>query len=300
MLSSLIILLWRSNLSLVQAHDPVLLISEEGKRYLIFIEPGGSWYTNRGRLPYEEIIGQPYGQVKTTHLGQKFLILRPTTSDLIQHIKRTTQIVYPKDAARLLMELDLHDGKRMIEAGTGSGGLTLAFARAVAPSGHVYSYEIRAEHQRLARRNLEKLNLLDFVDLKLRDAAKGFDEKDVDAVFLDAREAASYIPQVEAALTESGIFAALQPTANQVSAILSALENGNFVDIRVEEILIRPWKPVPDRLRPADRMIAHTGFLIFARKLDAHYRVFWMDKRARRRAAEFGKRRNISSLEAKG
>jgi len=287
-------------LSLVQANDPVLLISEEGKRYLVFVQPGDSWYTNRGRLPYEEIIGHPYGQVKTTHLGQKFLILRPTTSDLIQYIKRATQIVYPKDAARLVMELDLQDGKRMIEAGTGSGGLTLAFARAVAPSGRVYSYEVRPEHQRIARRNLEKLKLLDFVDLKLRDVAEGFDEKDVDAVFLDAREAASYIPQAEAALVDSGIFAALQPTTSQVSAVLRVLEDGNFVDIRVEEILIRPWKPVPDRLRPADRMIAHTGFLIFARKLDARYRVFWMDKRARRRAAEFGKSKNISPLEGKG
>ncbi len=287
-------------MSLVQAHDPVLLISEEGKRYLVFVEPDGSWYTNRGRLPYAEIIGHPYGQVKTTHLGQKFLILRPTTSDLIQYLKRTTQIVYPKDAARLVMELDLQDGKRMIEAGTGSGGLTLAFARAVAPSGRVHSYEIRPEHQRVARRNLEKLGLLPYVDLKLRDADEGFDETDVDAVFLDVRDAASIIPRAEAALMESGVFAALQPTVNQVSDALRALENGNFVDIRVEEILIRPWKPVPDRLRPADRMIAHTGYLIFARKLDARYRVFWMDKRARRRAAEFGKSKNISPLEGKG
>ena len=287
-------------MSLVQAHDPVLLISEEGKRYLVFVAPGDSWYTNRGRLPYEEIIGHPYGQVKTTHLGQKFLILRPTTSDLIQYLKRTTQIVYPKDAARLVMELDLQDGKRMIEAGTGSGGLTLAFARAVVPSGHVYSYEIRPEHQRVARRNLEKLNLLPHVELKLRDAAEGFDETDVDAVFLDARDAARLIPVAEAALTDSGLFGALQPTVNQVSDVLRALEAGNFVEIRVEEIFIRPWKPVPDRLRPADRMIAHTGYLIFARKLDARYRVFWMDKRARRRKAEFGKSKNISPMEGKG
>lgn len=274
-------------MSLVQAHDPVLLISERGKHYLVFVDPGDSWCTNRGRLPYEEIIGHPYGQVKATHLGQRFLILRPTISDLIQYLKRTTQIVYPKDAARLVMEMDLQDGAQMIEAGTGSGGLTLAFARAVAPSGRIFSYEIRPEHQRIARRNLEKLNLLSYVDLKLRDAAEGFDETGVDAVFLDVRDAASLIPVAEAALTESGIFATLQPTVNQVSEVLQALEAGNFVDIRVEEIFIRPWKSVPDRLRPADRMIAHTGYLIFARKLDARYRVFWMNKRARRRASDF-------------
>ncbi len=287
-------------MSLIQTHDPVLLISEEGKRYLVFVEPDGAWHTNRGRLPYTELIGRPYGRVVETHLGQKFLILRPTTSDLIQYLKRTTQIVYPKDAARLVMELDLQDGKRMVEAGTGSGGLTLAFARAVAPGGHVFSYELRPEHQRVARSNLEKLGLLSHVTLKLRDAAAGFDETDVDAVFLDARDAARLVPPAEAALSESGIFAALQPTTNQVSAVLRALEDGNFVEIRVEEILIRPWKPVPDRLRPADRMIAHTGYLIFARKLDARYRIFWMDKRARRRAAEFGRGKNISPLEGKG
>ena len=284
-------------MSLVKAHDPVLLISEEGKRYLVFVKPDDSWYTNRGRLPYNDIIEQPYGRVVESHLGQKFLILRPTTSDLIQYLKRATQIVYPKDAARLVMELDLRDGKRIIEAGTGSGGLTLAFARAVAPSGHVYSYEVRPEHQRVARRNLERLGLLPYVDLTLRDAAEGFDESDVDAVFLDAREAADYIPQAEAALTESGIFAALQPTVGQVSDVLRALEAGNFVEIRVEEIFIRPWKPVPDRLRPADRMIAHTGYLIFARKIDARYRRFWMDKRDRKRAVQFGgKSKNIPPL----
>jgi len=283
--------------SSVQPHDPVLLISEEGKRYLVFIKPDDFWYTNRGRLPYNDLIGKPWGRVVESHLGQKFLVLRPTTSDLIQYLKRATQIVYPKDTARLVMELDLQDGKRLIEAGTGSGGLTLAFARAVAPSGHVYSYEVRPEHQRVARRNLERLNLLPFVDLTLRDAAEGFDETDVDAVFLDARDAAGIVPRAEAALTESGIFAALQPTVNQVSDVVRALEDGNFVEIRVEEVLIRPWKPVPDRLRPADRMIAHTGYLIFARKIDARYRRFWMDKRDRKRAVQFAaKSKNFPTI----
>ena len=286
-------------MSIVQPHDPVLLISEEGKRYLVFVEPGKAWYTNRGRLPYDDLIGKPFGRLAESHLGQKYLVLRPTTSDLIQHLKRATQIIYPKDAARLVMELDLMNGKRIIEAGTGSGGLTLAFARAVLPEGRVFSYEIREDHQRIARRNLEQLGLLDFVELKLRDIAEGFDETDVDAVFLDARDAARFVPQAEAALAESGLFAALQPTVNQVSEVVRALEQGNFVEIRVEEVLIRPWKPVPERLRPADRMIAHTGFLIFARKLDADFRYFWLDKRARRRAMEFGKIKNLPPVEGR-
>ena len=275
--------------ALVEADRLVLLLSAEGKRYLIRPQAGGSWFTDRGRLEYDDLIGQPFGQTVTTHLGQTFLMLRPTTADLIHHLKRTTQIVYPKDAAHLVMELDLWDGRRLIEAGTGSGGLTLAFARAVMPHGRVYSYELRPEHQDLARRNLEGLGLLPYVELRGRDIAEGFAEREVDAVFLDVRDAAAFIPQVEEALVDSGLFGSLQPTANQVSELVAALEQGNFVEIRVEELLLRPWKPVPDRLRPADRMSAHTGFLIFARKVDRRHRVFWMDSRQKRRAVEFGK-----------
>lgn len=281
-------------MSLIQAGEPVLLVSEEGKRYLVHVTADGVWYTHRGQFPFAELIGQPYGRVVKTHRGQRFLVLRPTTSDLLRYLKRATQIVFPKDAARLTMELDLFDGRRIIEAGSGSGGLTLVFARAVMPSGKVYSYEARSEHQRLARENIERLGLTPFVQFRLRDIAEGFEEQDVDAVFLDVREAADYIPQVEAALTEGGLFAALMPTVNQVSDLVAALERGNFVEIRVEEILLRSWKPVPERLRPADRMIAHTAFLIFTRKIKAEYRRFWMNRRERRREVEFAmKRKNL-------
>lgn len=281
-------------MSLIQADEPVLLVSEEGKRYLVHVTADGVWYTHRGQFPFSEIIGQPYGQVVTTHRGQRFLVLRPTTSDLLRYAKRTTQIVFPKDAARLTMELDLFAGRRIIEAGSGSGGLTMVFARAVMPSGQVYSYEVRPEHQRLARENIARLGLTSFVQFKLRDIGEGFDEEDVDAVFLDVREAAVYVPQAEAALTASGLFGALVPTVNQVSDLLEAMERGNFAEIRVEELLLRSWKPVPARLRPADRMIAHTGYLIFARKIKAEYRRFWMDRRQRRREVEFAtKRKNL-------
>ncbi len=281
-------------MTLIQAGDPVLLISEEGKRYLIHVQAGGVWYTHRGQFPMNEIIGQPYGQVVATHKGQRFLVLRPTTSDLLRYLKRTTQIVFPKDAARLVMELDLMHGRRMIEAGSGSGGLTMVFARAVAPGGHVFSYELRSEHQRLARANIERLGLQDMVTFKLRDIGEGFDEREVDAVFLDVRDAAVYVPQAEAALTTSGMFGSLMPTANQVSDVVAALEAGDFVDIRVEEVLVRSWKPVPERLRPADRMVAHTGFLIFARKMDAAYRHFWLTRRQRRRSVRYGgKQKNL-------
>ncbi len=275
-------------MAVVEANQPVLLIGEDGKRYVISPQPGGAWFTNKGRLPYDDLIGQSFGGMIATHLGQRFLVLRPTTSDLLRYLKRTTQIIYPKDAAHLVMELDLWSGRRLIEAGTGSGGLTLAFARAVMPEGRIYSYEARAEHQTVARRNLAQVGLLPYVDLKIRDIAEGFDETEVDAVFLDVRDAAAYIPQAEAALMLGGLFGSLVPTTNQVSDLLVALEAGNFVDIRVEELLVRSYKPVANRLRPSDRMVAHTGYLVFARKLDARYRLFGADNRTKRRAVEFG------------
>ncbi len=275
-------------MSQVKTNEPILLINNEGKRYLHFAQPGRSWFTNQGRIVFDELIDQPFGRVVTTDKGQPFLLLRPTTADLIRYLKRTTQIVYPKDAAQMIMELDLWDGRRLIEAGTGSGGLTLAFARAVMPHGRVYSYEARPEHQVVAQRNLEQLGLLPFVEFKVRDIVAGFDETDVDAVFLDVREAGAFVPQVEAALMEGGMFGALLPTTNQVSELLAALARGNFAEIRVEELLVRPWKPVADRLRPADRMIAHTGYLVFARKLDARFRLWGADSRQKRRAVEFG------------
>lgn len=275
-------------MAIVNAHDPILLINDEGKRYLHYAQPGGSWFTNQGRILFDELIGQPFGRMVATDKGQPFLLLRPTTSDLIRYLKRTTQIVFPKDAAQLVMELDLWDGRRLIEAGTGSGGLTLAFARAVMPHGRVYSYEARAEHQAVARQNMERLGLLPYVDLKLRDIGEGFDEREVDAVFLDVRDAGQFVPQAQAALMEGGLFGSLVPTANQVSELLAALEAGDFVELRVEELLVRPWKPVPDRLRPADRMVAHTGYLVFARKLNARFRLWGADSRQKRRAVEFG------------
>ncbi len=278
-------------MSLIQAGEPVLLVSEEGKRYLLHVTEDGIWYTHRGQFPMSEIIGQPYGQVVATHRGQRFLVLRPTTSDLLRYLKRTTQIVFPKDAARLIMELDLWNGRRIIEAGSGSGGLTMVFARAVMPAGRVFSYELRPEHQKVARANIDRLGLQSYVEFKIRDIADGFDERDVDAVFLDVRDAAAYVPQAEAALTSSGMFASLMPTTNQVSELVAALTEGDFVEIRVEEIMIRSWKPVPARLRPADRMVAHTGFLVFARKISAEYRHFWLTRRQRRRAVEFGPNR---------
>ncbi len=262
-----------------QAGDLILLLDRKGKRFLVRLTPGKRFESQYGIIPHDELIGRPLGREVSTHLGHPFLALEPSTFDLIQATPRITQIIYPKDAGYVVLRLNLMPGKRVIEAGTGSGALTLVLARAVMPSGRVYSYEVRPEMLRLARRTLEKAGVLDFVELKERDIAEGFDERDVDSLFLDLRTPWDYLAQAREALKPGGFFGALVPTANQVVELLRGLARHGFVDVEVEEILLRPYKAVADRLRPDDRMVAHTGYLIFARKAETANPEAWFSFR---------------------
>jgi tRNA (adenine57-N1/adenine58-N1)-methyltransferase len=165
------------------------------------------------------------------------------------------------------MKMSIVPGCRVIEAGTGSGGLALVLAQAVSPTGRVYSYEVRPEIQQLARSNLDQLGLSQFVEFRRCDIAEGFREHDVDALFLDLPNPWDYLQQAHAALASGGFFGCILPTTNQVSRLIGALEGANFGLIEVEELQLRPYKAVSARLRPMDRMVAHTGYLIFARAL---------------------------------
>lgn len=240
----------------------------DDKRYLVQLKSGGQLHTHRGIITHDAVIGQPWGRIVRTQMGTSFLVVEPSTADLVRHIKRTTQILFPKDVGYLLMKLSVRPGRLILEAGTGSGGMTLALALATAPLGRVVSYEVRPEFQALAMRNLERANIPPgVVECKLRDIAQGFDETAADAFFLDVSEPWNYIEQVAASLRGGAFFATLVPTMNQVIPTLQALESGPFGLLEVEELLLRPYKAVSSRVRPADRMVAHTGYLIFARKV---------------------------------
>ena len=249
-------------------NDLVLLIGKDRKRFIVRLTPGAQLQTHRGVVYHDDILGRPLGREIRSHLDYPFLVLEPSTHDLILDLERTTQIMYPKDIGYVLLKMNIKPGSRVVEAGTGSGGLTLALARAVMPTGQVYSYEARPDMLRLAAKNLDRLGLLPFVELKERDIEEGFDEVDADALFLDLRTPWLYLAQAYAALKGGGFFGALLPTANQVVQLIGALPNYGFDAIEVEELLLRPYKAVPARLRPMDRMVAHTGYLIFARKVE--------------------------------
>ena len=252
----------------LKAGELILLVEADGKRRLITLQGGQAFHSHRGTIQHDDLIGKPPGRVVYTQLGHPFLVLRPGLHDLIQNVKRVTQIIYPKDAAYIVLRLDLRDGKRVLEAGTGSGGLTMALAAAVMPSGKVVSCEMREDAHRLARRNLRISGLGSVVDLRLQPLSQECVEGRFDAVFLDMKEPWQFMDLVEGALVDGGYFGSLVPTVNQVSALLDALDERNFMDIAVEELLLRPYKPVASRLRPADRMVAHSGYLVFARRVE--------------------------------
>jgi tRNA (adenine57-N1/adenine58-N1)-methyltransferase len=263
-----------------QPNETVLLISEDGKKFYTKLTPGRRQHTHQGIVDHDDLIGQPVGRKLTSSTGHQFVVVEPSLAELMKEVKRRSQIIYPKEAGRIIFKLNIYPGRRVIEAGSGSGALTLALARFVAPTGRVYSYELRPDMLVVARTNVDKAGLLEYVQFKQRDITEGFDETGVDSVFLDVREPWEYLLQVKAALKNSGFFGAIVPTTNQISHLLKALKAHDFGGVEVEENFLRTYKPIPNRLRPADIMVGHTGYLIFARNVEPGV---WPEPRPRRR-----------------
>jgi tRNA (adenine57-N1/adenine58-N1)-methyltransferase len=262
------------NKACAQIGDIAQLISAQNKRFIFRLVLDGKFETHRGYLSHNDLIRKPWGSRVFTHMGSPFVLLQPSLADILIETRRNTQIMYPKDIGFILLSMDIHPGKHILEAGTGSGSFTTALAYSVGPQGLVTSYESRPEFQHLAYKNLDRLGLADRVEFKLRDIGEGFDERNVDAVFLDLPNPQDYILHAKEALKPGGYLGSILPTTNQVSTLLIALRRANFAFIEVCEILLRYYKAVADRLRPTDRMVAHTGYLIFARSVVAEIASF--------------------------
>ncbi|MGE4505252.1 MAG: tRNA (adenine-N1)-methyltransferase [Desulfovibrionaceae bacterium] len=246
----------------------VLLISPKGKRYLHKLDPAQEVHTHDGRLSMADIAAAGYGGHARTHLGRAYLVLKPTLHDLIKRVKRQTQIMYPKEIGYLVLKMGIGPGSTVIESGTGSGGLTTALAWFVGDGGRVITYERREEFHKLAGKNLARIGLDHRVEMVNADITEGFRHTGADALFLDVRTPWDYLHHIPAAVVPGAMCGFLLPTTNQVCDLLRGLEAGPFSDVEVMEILVRHYKPVADRLRPEDRMVAHTGFLIFARYME--------------------------------
>jgi tRNA (adenine57-N1/adenine58-N1)-methyltransferase len=254
--------------TIARAGDLAQLVGLRHKHFILRLEAGAEFQTHRGVLQHDGLIGKPWGSQVFSHLGAPFFLLEPSLGDLLINLPRTTQILYPKDIGFILITMGIRPGQHVMEAGTGSGSMTIALASTVGEDGHVTSYEQRQDMQNLARKNVERAGLAARVTFKLRDIQEGFDETEADAFFLDVPNPYDYIVQVRTAIKPGGYFCALIPTFNQVEKTLIALRKQKFAFIEVCEILLRYYKPEPARIRPTDRMVAHTGFLLFARRIE--------------------------------
>ncbi len=256
-----------------QYGELVILASLRGKRHIYRLAPRQDLHTQDGVIRVSDLSVTDFGAEVCTTLGVPFRVEKPQLFDLVMGIKRQTQIMYPKDMGLVCFKLGVGNGRTIIEAGSGSGGFTIALSWFSGPNGHVHSFEVREEFHTLTRRNLEWAGVGQNVSLHLWDIANGFGVNDpqvlggrrADAMFLDVRTPWLYLNAAREALVPGAPIAFLLPTVEQVSELVEALEIGTFEETEVCEVLVRPWKAIPGRLRPADRMVAHTAFLVFTR-----------------------------------
>src|SRR5689334_6969361 len=254
--------------SIARDGDLAQLVGLRHKHFIIRLQAGAKFESHRGILQHDDLIGKTWGTQVFSHNSSPFFLLQPSLADLLIDLPRTTQILYPKDIGFILVTMGVGPSHKVMEAGTGSGSMTTALAYAVGNEGRIISYEIKPDNQNLARKNLTRFGLDSRVDFKLRDIQQGFDETDADSFFLDVPNPYDYTAQVRAALKPGGFLCCLIPTFNQVEKTLYALSRNKFAFLEVCEILLRYYQPEPSRLRPTDRMVAHTGFLVFARKIE--------------------------------
>jgi len=278
----------------IKPGDLVELISPSRKVYIFSVISGKQLQTHRGIIYHDDLIGKPWGIEIHSHIGSVFYLLQPSLADVMSEIPRSTQIMYPKDIGFLLVTMGIGPGTRVLEAGSGSGALTIALAWAVGPHGKVTSYEIKPDVKNLAQKNIRRVGLDKRVEFKVGDIANGFDERQVDAIFLDVQNAYDYMNQVKEALKPGGYFGCLLPTVNQVIRLLGALYANDFRVVDVCEILLRYYKPVQDRLRPTDRMVAHTGYLTFGRVINYQYSALEKEANEENRAQNLTSHGDIS------
>jgi len=252
--------------------ERALLVDGRGRTYLVRLQSGGTFHTHGGALAHGALIGRGEGTTVETSGGMALVAYRPRLSDFVLKMPRGAQVVYPKDLGAILVEADVFPGARVLEAGTGSGSLTIALCRATGPEGRVVSYEIRPEHRERAIANIEQFHgkLPAWLDLREGDVNEiaGTGER-FDRLVLDLPEPWRLLEVAAAVLEPGGVLCTYLPTTVQVQALVLALEENGFRHVETFETLHRSWHVSGRSVRPDHRMVGHTGFLTVARRGDS-------------------------------
>jgi tRNA (adenine57-N1/adenine58-N1)-methyltransferase len=245
--------------------DSILLRSKDGTTHLVTAQDGTARVPGLGVLKIGELVGRAWGSLLRVG-SEEFHVLRPHLMDHLARLERGAQIITPKDSARIVLECGLRAGHRVLEAGVGSGALTLVLANAVAPTGRVYAYDIREDHLKQGQRNVAAAGLSGSVEFAIGDATKAMPQRDLDGVVLDLPEPELCVEHAANALTHSGVLATYSPLTIQVERTVRAMRMAGFIDLKSLELIERPWKIGERGSRPETTMLGHTGFLTFGRK----------------------------------
>ncbi|MHA1204566.1 MAG: tRNA (adenine-N1)-methyltransferase [Candidatus Heimdallarchaeum aukensis] len=253
----------------IKNNDRVLIVFDNRRKWIRKVEENKKFHCNKGFFEFNDIIGKPYGLSIVTNKGIRLFIYKPLLTDYLHHFEFKSQIIYPKDLGYIILNSGIKPGTRIIEAGTGSGALTSVLATYVQPTGHVFTYEVREQAHNIAKKNIERLGLglSEYITFKLADAKKGFEERNVDCVFLDLADPWEIIPFAKESLKPSGTITLFIPTANQLEKTYISLKENNFTDIKAIELIEREMQLKENAIRPKTwQYVAHTGYLMFARK----------------------------------
>ncbi len=250
--------------------ERVQLTDPKGRLHTVTLTAGKQFHTHRGAIEHDDLIGQPEGIVVSSTAGTGYLALLPLLADFVLSMPRGAAVVYPKDAAQIVALGDIYPGATVIEAGAGSGALTCSLLRAVGPSGHVISYEVREDHAGFAVRNVETFfgERPDNWSLRLADIAEHPAEETADRVILDMLSPWLVLPAVTAALRPGGVLTGYVATTTQLSRLVEGIRAlGCWTEPTAWESMVRGWHVLGLAVRPEHRMIGHTAFLVTARRL---------------------------------
>ena len=250
--------------------DRIQLTDPKGKMYTFTIQAGKEWHTHKGWISHSDLIGMPEGSVVSTNAGLRFTAFKPLLGDFVLSMPRGATIVYPKDAAMIIGVADIFPGAKVIEAGVGSGALSISLLRAIGNSGELVSFERREEFAHIARENVKTYfgTLPDNWKLMLGSVQEYAPQKKYDRVVLDMLAPWECVAFAAEVLRPGGVFLAYVATTTQLSSTAEALkEDGRFTEPLSSETIVRDWHHEGLAVRPMQRMIGHTGFLIVSRRM---------------------------------